>query len=67
MKATGDGLKYQWQYSTDGGSSWKNASSKKATYSPTVKSSHDGRRFRCVITDMYGKKVTSKTVKLTVE
>ena len=67
VKATGDGLKYQWQYSTDGGSSWKNASSKKATYSPTVKSSHDGRRFRCVITDMYGKKVTSKTVKLTVE
>ena len=67
VKATGDGLKYQWQDKNAGSSTWENASSKKETYSPTVKASHDGRQFRCVVTDMYGKKVTSKAVKLTLK
>ena len=67
VKATGDGLTYQWQYKSADSSTWKNASSTSSSYSPTVKASHDGRKFRCVVTDKYGNTVKTKTVKLTVK
>ena len=67
VTATGDGLQYQWQYKKAGSDTWKNASSTSDTYSLTVKSSHDGRKFRCKITDAYGNTVKTKTVTLTLD
>ena len=68
VKASGDGLKYQWQYSTDG-KTWKNCSSssaKKATFTFTSKTSHSSNYYRCVITDANGNKVTTQSVRLYV-
>ena len=68
VKASGDGLKYQWQYSTDG-KTWKNCSSssaKKATFTFTSKTSHSSNYYRCVITDADGNKVTTQSVRLYV-
>ena len=70
VEATGTGLKYQWQYSTDGGKTWKNASSstaKKATFSFTTKATHNGYYYRCKVTDSAGNYVYSSKVKLTVK
>ena len=50
MKATGDGLTYQWQYKDVGGS-WANSSFRTATMSVKLTEARDGRQYRCVITD----------------
>ncbi len=68
VKATGSGLKYQWQVSSNG-KTWKNCSStsaKKATFSFTGKTSHDGNYYRCKIIDAAGNVVYSDTVRLYV-
>ncbi len=68
VKATGDGLKYQWQSSSNG-TSWKNcssASATKATFSFTSRTSHNGNYYRCVITDAYGNELTTDAVRLYV-
>ncbi|WP_456057233.1 hypothetical protein, partial [Agathobacter sp.] len=62
VKASGNGLTYQWQYSNDGGKTWKNsgiASAKTATYSFTVSKNDVGMLFRCVIRDQYGNEKVS--------
>ena len=68
VKATGTGLKYQWQTYKSG--TWKNSSftgSATATLSVDVTASRDGYQFRCVITDSLGNTVTSKTATLHVD
>ena len=67
IKATGDGLTYQWQYKKSGSSTWSNASSTSTTYSFTMKESYDGRSIRCKVKDAYGNTVTSNAVKLTLK
>ena len=65
VKATGDGLKYQWYYAKKGSSKFKKISSAKAaTYSLKMTSSTNGRKVYCVVTDKYGVSVKSKTVTL---
>ena len=54
VKATGDGLTYQWQLSDDQGKTWRNSSNKTATYSTTLNTTNSGRYVRCVVTDKYG-------------
>ena len=54
VKAVGTGLTYQWQVSTDGGSTWKKsgatgAATSKITVNATEK--FNMYRFRCIITD----------------
>ena len=51
VKAEGTGLTYQWQYSTDGGKTWKNNNCTKATFTinPVGEWRH-GYRYRCIIT-----------------
>ena len=69
VKATGDGLTYQWQYSKDG-KTWTNVSgsaAKKTSLDVKVSSSYNGRQYRCVITDSDKDKLTSKAVKLTMK
>lgn len=68
-KASGTGLKYQWQYSADGGSTWKAStasSAAKPTLTITAKSAFDGRLYRCVVTDKNGVTDTSREASLTV-
>ena len=66
VKATGDGLTYQWYY--------KNASASKFSYTKTfagniytvskMDSVRNGRQVYCVITDKYGNSVQTNTVTL---
>ena len=68
VKATGEGLKYQWQSSADG-KTWKNCSSSsatKATFTFTSKTSHNGNYYRCRVTDSAGNKVYTSAVRLYV-
>ena len=68
VKATGIGLKYQWQSSTNG-KSWKNCSSstaKKATFTFTAKTSHSSNYYRCKVTDSAGNTVYTSAVRLYV-
>ena len=68
VKATGDGLKYQWQYYT--GSKWVSSSltgNKTATLKVPVTAARNGQKYRCVVTDQYGNKATSGSARLTVK
>ncbi len=70
VEATGASKTYQWQVSTDGGKTWKNCSSssaKKATFSFTAKTSHNGNYYRCRVKDSGGNTVYTNKVKLTVK
>jgi len=70
VKASGIGLSYQWQYSSDGGATWSscnatsNPGATTASYSFTVKSTQDGYLYRCRVTDSYGNKVYSSEARL---
>ena len=69
VKAVGTEMKYQWQYRTSTTASWTNATATGATeaiVSVPASLNRDGYQYRCVITDKYGKKVTSTAVTLKV-
>ena len=62
VEATGTGLTYQWQFSMDGGKTWRNsshASAKTAAYGFTVTKGDLGMTYRCVISDVLGNKLVS--------
>ena len=68
VTATGNGLKYQWQVSSDG-KNWTNsgiASGKTAVYTFEAGKSQNGRLQRCVITDASGNKVVSSVAAINV-
>ena len=68
IKASGDGLKYQWYYAKKGSSSFKKLSGKtSATYSVKVSSSINGQKYYCLVTDKYGQTVKSDVVTLTMK
>lgn len=67
VKASGDGLKYQWYYAKKGSSKFKKLSAKSATYSVKVSSSVNGRKYYCLVTDKYGQTVKSQVVTLTMQ
>ena len=64
VKASGDGLTYAWYYKNSGKSSFSKSSVKTASYSATMSSTSKNRQVYCVVTDKYGKTVTSSTVYL---
>lgn len=65
VKATGDGLKYQWYYAKKGSSKFTKLSGKtSASYSVKMSSSVNGRKVYCIITDQYGNTVKTATVTL---
>jgi uncharacterized Zn-binding protein involved in type VI secretion len=61
---------YQWQLSTDGGATWTNLTtggSFTPTYTiPSVATTQNGHRFRCIVTNNCGQTVTSASATLTV-
>ncbi len=64
VKAEGDDLAYQWQYSRDG-VIWNDNSTVSDTMAFSVKLSQSGYQFRCVVTNEFGS-VTSDPAVLTV-
>ncbi len=65
----GIGLTYQWQVSTDSGSTWSNSGlsgNKTAELTLDATNGRNGYLFRCIITDCVGKTATSTSAKLTV-
>ena len=67
IKASGKSLTYQWQYSTDGGKSWKNWNGGTSSQLNMVATdARNGRYYRCRITDAAGTSVWSQKAKLTV-
>lgn len=62
VKATGKGLSYQWYVKDPGASDFAKSSNTSNAYSCKMSDSKSGRQVYCVITDSYGKSVTSKTV-----
>ncbi len=67
VEATGEGLSYQWQFSSDGGATWKNSGlsgNDTATLSMTFTEARMIFRFRCVVTDAGGNSVRTNIVRL---
>ena len=62
LKASGDGLTYQWYIKNPGKSKFGKSSVTSATYSCKMSESTDGRQAYCVITDKYGISVQTETV-----
>ncbi len=67
IKATGDGLTYQWQFSLDGGENWRDGSSTGMKYLTVLKLNRNGRLIRCIVTDQYGNEVMSDIVTMSLK
>ena len=70
VTASGEGLKYQWQTSKDGGKTYVNSSMtgyKTNTLTVNAIIDRNGYKFRCVVTDKSGKSITSNAATLTVK
>ncbi|MCR5206670.1 MAG: GBS Bsp-like repeat-containing protein [Lachnospiraceae bacterium] len=66
IKASGNGLKYLWQYKNAGDSSWTDWTNKTtASISVAYAAYRDGMSIRCIVTDASGKKITSNAATLT--
>ncbi len=63
MKVQGEGLKYQWYYKEPYMEEFAKSCVTKAEYSQVMTAYRDGREYYCVITDVFGNQVTTKTVK----
>ena len=64
VKASGDGLTYQWYVKNKGAKSYSKSSNKTKTYSVKMTTKVNGRQIYCVVKDKYGKTVKSSTVTL---
>ena len=65
VAATGEGLTYKWQLSSDG-ATWYNPGASSAGYSFVAKAVNNGWMYRCVVTDSNGKSVISDEATLYV-
>ena len=66
VAASGSGLKYQWYVSKDSGKSWNSLGSDfaRASVSFEATEARNGYSYRCVVTDVNGKSVTSNSATL---
>ena len=67
VTAKGPSITYQWQLSDDQGKTWRNSSTKAATYSATLSDKNNGRFVRCVVTDKYGNAVKSDAASMKIK
>ena len=72
IKASGDGLTYQWQLAYAGSDNWQNvpvsfAGGKTDTLTVTATEDRNGYKFRCIVKDDKNNSVTSSAATLTVE
>ncbi|MBO4288674.1 MAG: leucine-rich repeat protein [Lachnospiraceae bacterium] len=57
VTAEGKAMSFQWQYSADGGTTWKNVAATKGkteAFSVTTSERHDGYLYRCQISNLKG-------------
>jgi len=69
VEATGNGVVYEWFYSSNG-TTWVKSYSpgyNTNTLAPILRAYRDGFQFRCVVTDVLGNSITSDTVSMTVK
>ena len=66
ITATGTGLKYEWQFSKDGGKTWGSWDIFENVLSVKATAVRNGYYFRCVVTDDNGTTLISNKVKLEV-
>ena len=67
VKASGNGLSYQWYYKKAGASSWtKWTGHSTATTSSTANESWNGMQVRCTVTDVHGSTANSKAATVTI-
>ena len=69
VKAEGDGITYQWQYCNSGSSTWKNSSMTGSTTNKievTITKGRIGQKYRCILKDSEGNKVTTKEAQITL-
>ena len=69
IEATGEGLSYQWQYSNVNSDKWANSSmtgANTASLSVKITNARIGQKYRCVVTDAAGNKVTSDVAAIQV-
>lgn len=70
VKATGSGLRYQWEYKTPNGSwvacSKATAGYRSETLNPVATTGRNGYQYRCVVTDQNGATLTTEPVILSV-
>ena len=67
VQAKGEKLKYQWQIKKGKGQAWKNLKGKTtSTLSLVASRKMDGYYYRCLISDAFGNKRTTKSAKLTI-
>lgn len=65
--ATGDQVRYRWQYSDDNGSTWNDSTlPHSSTVYPTISAGMDGRLYHCLCTDMHGRTATSRAALITI-
>lgn len=64
VKASGDGLTYQWYYKNAGAAKYAKSSIKTATYKTTMTAARKNRTLYCVVTDKWGNTVKTVTVTL---
>lgn len=64
VKATGYGLSYQWYVKSVGSTAYKKSSVTGDTYSVKMTDAVRDRMIYCIVTDMFGEKVKTKTVSL---
>ena len=67
IKATGEGLTYQWQYRTSESGQWKNFASAKTASIEKVTGNWDGWQVKCVVKDSAGNSLDSDIVKITFD
>ena len=70
VEAEGEGLSYQWRYSSDGGTTWNNTDgtgNKTATLRIGASNTYNGWQYSCVITDANGNQAVSEPATLTVK
>ena len=70
VEATGNGLTYEWFFSTDGGETWEKSYSPgyaSNTLCPILRTYRDGNMYKCVVTDVLGSSVESDAVSMTVQ
>ena len=68
VKATGSGLKYQWQYRKVGATAWSNWNGRTtASTTATANATWQGMQVRCVVTDSAGNKATSSAATITIK
>ena len=68
VAASGSGLKYQWYVSRDSGKTWNSLGGTFASASVSFEATEarNGYSYRCVVTDVNGKSVTSGSAKLKI-